>query len=370
MASFLSNLTYVVADATTTKAMGMAGDYINSVFAGRSGNDTLRFYYQYEAGGKIVNVLVKGAVYSAASYLSDVVVEQYKKLLKINDEKAWKERVSNSARLSIIKQHHADESEKYGRMRVNKSAAGAVGKIGNPNANTVLALDYMGNICTDALMLGIPVKPSITVKQTYINPTAEQTQFGMQMPSFQSDTLVWYDTVAIVNVSSDKNLILTRVQGRDYSRKELVSNGDIVFTVSGRICSNYPDVYPEEEVQKFKQIMKYKGVVEVNNQIFDQFDISKIVIRDFSLSSKEGEKSQQDYTFTAIGIQPEKERVVTEDTVTIINQEMVNASSGSDDGWGSILKDRIDGAKNMSVDIVSHGLALAVGVLDGKMSKL
>jgi len=362
MASFLSNLTYVVADSVSAQAMGMAVDYIEGRLANGGRDRPAKFYYQYEAGGKIVNVLVRGAVFSAASYLSNVAVEQYKNLLKLNKEKEWKERVSTLARNSLIKQHNANDSTKYGRVRVNKGSGKTLG-------NTVYALDYMGNICVDALMLSIPVRPSITINQNVINATSAQISTGIANQTFQSDMLVWYDTTAMVSVNSDKNLILTRVQGRDYSRKELVSNGDIEFTVTGKICSNMPDVYPEEEVQKFKQIVKYKGVVEVNNQIFDQFDISRIVIRNFNLTSDEGQKSQQNYTFTAVGIQPEKERVVTEDTVHIINQELAK-SLVQEDGWDSILKEKINGLKATSADLVSQGLALAVGVLDGKMSKL
>ena len=59
---------------------------------------------------------------------------------------------------------------------------------------------------------------------------------------------VFLDLGAIVQVQSSNNLVLTKVQGRDYSRKELISGGDINFTVTGKIVSNYPDVYPYAEV--------------------------------------------------------------------------------------------------------------------------
>lgn len=361
MASFLSNLTYVATDAVTAQAMGMAVDYIEGILGGGKGGK-LKFYWQYELGGSIVNVLTRGAVFSAASYLSDVVVDQYKKILKLDDEKVWNERVSSAARRKLIYEHRTKEENKYGRINVNKKSTQSI---------AIYALDHAGNMCVDAVMLAIPVSPNITVSQNVVNPYSgdSATKYVASKP-FQSDTLVWYDTTAMVSVNSDKNLILTQVQGRDYSRKELVSNGDFVFTVSGRICSELPDVYPEEEVQKFKQIMRYKGVVEVNNQIFDQFDIDRVVIQNFSIQSREGEKSQQEYTFTCVGLQPEKERVVTEDTVTIINQEIAGQTEVKEDGWSSMLKNKFDNLKRSSVDWASQGLGLAVGILDGKLSKL
>ena len=59
-------------------------------------------------------------------------------------------------------------------------------------------------------------------------------------------SIAFCDLGATVSSQSSNNLILTKVQGRDYSRKELVSGGDINFTVTGKIVSNYPDIYPYE----------------------------------------------------------------------------------------------------------------------------
>lgn len=118
---------------------------------------------------------------------------------------------------------------------------------------------YWGNVCYDALMLSIPVANKIKV--------------SVAEADFMSDHLVWYDTTALISLSSDKNLILTRVTCRDYSRKELVSNGDLNFSISGHITSGIPDIYPSAEVQKFRQVMQYKGIIEVNNEFLDQWGI-------------------------------------------------------------------------------------------------
>lgn len=378
MASILSNLTWTVTDAVTAQASGMIINTIESAFAGGK-KDHLRFYYQYEAGGSIINILAKSAFGAAASELSNVAIEQYKKFIGLQKKKQIVESASAKARSTIINAHHVNEQEKYGRIVVNKNKVAVSGARKNAvsvpasgdqlsinNNNAVLAYDIYGNICTDALMLAIPLKTPITVTQRVFNADSPMSG-GWTTMSFQSDTLVWYDTVALVSIDSSKNLILTRVQGRDYSRKELISNGDISFTVSGTICSNYPDVYPEEEVQKFIQVMQYKGVVEVNNQVLDQFGISKIVIKDFSLSPREGYKSTQQYSFSAVGIQPDKETMVKEDTITIINQAMVETEEEKSP-WSKMLEDKVDGLKRSSVDIASQGLALATGILDNAIS--
>lgn len=179
-----------------------------------------------------------------------------------------------------------------------------------------------------------------------------------------SDTLVWYDTTALITINSDKNLITTRVTGRDYSRKELVSNGDIKFSVSGQITSGRPDVYPSEEIKKFIKVMQYKGIVKINNQMLDQFGISHIVITDFSLTPREGYKAMQSYSFSAIGLQPEKELEIEQDTITIIPQTEM-ADTVDDNAWMSMLKNQLDGLKSMAGDLFSQGMGIASGMLDG-----
>ena len=62
-----------------------------------------------------------------------------------------------------------------------------------------------------------------------------------------------------VQVSSRNNILLTRVQGRDYTRKEYISGGDLEITINGKITSKYPDVYPEAEVSKFIQAGTIQG---------------------------------------------------------------------------------------------------------------
>jgi len=77
-----------------------------------------------------------------------------------------------------------------------------------------------------------------------------------------------------VQVSSKNNVVLTTVQGRDFTRKELVSGGDYEITINGKITSKYPDVYPEAEVSKFLKLMQYRGVLTCENTILRQFNIT------------------------------------------------------------------------------------------------
>ncbi|MCO7113858.1 DUF6046 domain-containing protein [Bacteroides uniformis] len=71
------------------------------------------------------------------------------------------------------------------------------------------------------------------------------------LPNSRYGLVTFVDLGPQVQVSSRNNILLTRVQGRDYTRKEYISGGDLEITINGKITSKYPDVYPEAEVSKF-----------------------------------------------------------------------------------------------------------------------
>ena len=149
---------------------------------------------------------------------------------------------------------------------------------------------------------------------------------------------VFLDLGAIVQAQSSNNLVLTKVQGRDYSRKELISGGDINFTVTGKIVSNYPDVYPYAEVSKFITLMQPKGVIQVFNLMFQQFNVTQILIKDFNMGQNEGFKNVQPYSFTCVAVEPDDAVNVVQDTINGTNLEI---SQMKKQGWAKVLLDKV-----------------------------
>lgn len=332
-----------VNEMSTLVAQGI--DYMqNKLGGGRGGH--VRFYYDYNGGGSILNVVARHIVGGVASQLKDEAVSQYKKL--IGGKKFDSAEYTDGAQITSAQlKKQEEEQKKYGSLY------------------GMHAIDEWGNECYDAVMLGIPVGDGYTQHSMSLgnknNLTVNKDNKSLHP--------VWYDTTALVTVSSDKDLILTRVTGRDYSRKELVSNGDMMFSVSGHITSGMPDIYPSNEVQKFRTMMEYKGILDVNNEIFDQWGVKKIVIRSFNLPPTEGNKSTQDYSFECVGIQPETDAVVKEDTITIIDKTIADETDkNGQTSWSDVLKDQLDTLKENSVELVEQGAALATGLLDELMT--
>lgn len=357
--SSLNNLAITATNSAMTSAMGAMFNTLQSKIANGGRDKNCKFYYNNGAGGSILQVAVKGAVGGVVSELKNEAVNAFNSLL---NGKRTKSTVGSAWVESELKKQE-EEAKQYGMMQVD--------------GGTIYALDDWGCKSPDALMLGIELDQSITVTQKFpVYQTrvvdAKKGIYKEQEPrttvnTVTTNTLVWFDTTALITINSDKNLIATRVQGRDYSRKELVSNGDIKFSVTGQITSGKPDIYPTEEIKKFIKVMQYKGIVKINNQVLDQFGISHIVITDFNISPRQGYKALQQYSFSAIGLQPEKEIEITEDTISIIPQKAVPTKEDDRSEWMKMLNNQLEGLKSMASDVFSQGLGLASGMLENSL---
>lgn len=353
----IGNLTVTAAGSAMSSVMGKLFDTLQSKIANNGRDTKCKFYYSGPGAGGLIRQVAANIVGGVVQDLKGELMNEFNSLLSGKKNKSidgvkWVQ--------SEVEQHDKEEA-KYGKL------------------DGILALDEWGDASLDAIMLSIDLEDAIT-------QTQDRVQYGSELvdakkgiykektpvrktTSVTHAKLVWYDTTALITVNSDKNLIVTRVQGRDYSRKELASNGDIKFSVSGHITSGKADVYPAEEIKKFIKVMTYKGIVKINNQILDQFNVSHIVITDFSITPREGYKSLQDYTFNAIGLQPAEEVKITEDTVSVIPQEEYKPIDANDSEWVAMLKNQLAGLTAMAGDLVSQGAALASGALDNAIRK-
>ena len=354
MSTNLNNLTITTTGSAMASTTGAIFNTLQSMIANGGRDSNCKFYYKDGAGGSLLQVAVKGVVRGAVSELKNEAVNAFNSLL---NRKRTKNNIGEEWVKSELEKQEI-EAKEYGKFLVKNT--GGIDQ-------AVYALDDWGNICPDALMLGVETDTTIRINQTLASPMSikkGQTGIAYNNNQVQTKTLVWYDTTAMITINSDKNLIVTRVTGRDYSRKELVSNGDIKFTVSGQITSGKPDIYPAEEMRKFYKIMQYKGIIKINNMVLDQLGITHIVIENFNVSPRQGYKALQQYTFSAIGLQPENEIEISEDTISIIPQKNISANEDDGSEWMNMLNNQLEGLKSMASDVFKQGMGLASGLLE------
>ena len=217
----------------------------------------------------------------------------------------------------VRKQQEANHSVLIKNQEIQMKQYGAIHPVGG---HAIVARDKYGDVVPEALILYYETDTEFTVE----NVEYRKNAFGGVTPVSHSDkikTMFHIDLSPKVSMSSTKNIVQTTVQGRDFSRKELVSGGDLKFTVNGTIVSDEEGVYPATAVKRWKQIMQYNGIINVNFFVLNELNIKQILITDYSLGDIT-HKNEQPYSFTCIAVEPDEDVVVTKDTIAKINEEI------------------------------------------------
>ena len=207
---------------------------------------------------------------------------------------------------NLITDKIADDENNYGSVKLDGIyRLNATGPLGEP-VKEAMILYYKGD-------------QEIEVVENYYS------ELGDVSNRRKTKYVTLVDLAPKISVGSKKNLVKTQVQGRDYTRKELVSGGDRTFSVSGKIVSNIIDKYPTNDVRKFINIMEYGGIVQVNNLIFGQFNVDRIIIEDYRLEQPEC-KNEQPYSFTCVAVEPDTDVMIKADTIDLINYHIESRS--------------------------------------------
>lgn len=277
-----------------------------------------------------LNLLMPKYRRSLEKKLRDVVLEQQK---------------NNQNFVQLIKDEQSSTNE-WGKVTTEQEG------------RTLQALDRYGTPVPEALIMYI----EDTETHTAISKTVDPVSGGTIETSMETKVIDHIDLSPQISVSSSKNIVMTQVQGRDYTRKELVSGGDISFSVTGSIVSHNEGEYPESAVKKFIQIMQYNGIVNVKSMLFDQFNVTRIVIKDFSLSNPEY-KNIQPYSFSCVAIEPDEDVKITQDTISVINRELQTSPMSKwykfilDSKWGDMVTSAVmNTASNMATQGAGRGL--------------
>lgn len=225
-----------------------------------------------------------------------------------------------------------------------------LGRIQDPDSQQyIYATDQYGTVIPEALILsyrgdeevempvfsGYPVDfTGNLIADVKENKAAKKTTDAEKAKKIKTKLVCHIDLAPEVSISSDKNIILTQVQGRDFSRKELVSGGDFNFSVHGIIQCDQPGVYPKAAVQRFVKVMQYGGIVDVHHFMFKYLGITRILIKDWSLDHPEF-KNIQPYSFSCVAVEPDEE-IQIQDTIVALDNKLAEAT---DDGkwWQKIL---------------------------------
>lgn len=96
----------------------------------------------------------------------------------------------------------------------------------------------------------------------------------------------------LFQVTRPKNIVRTRVQGRDGDVNEFISNADYNITINGVLVSEDQLVQPREALLTLKAIINFEGSLAVASDYLQALDIDTIVIDRADISQQAGYRNQ------------------------------------------------------------------------------
>ncbi len=112
---------------------------------------------------------------------------------------------------------------------------------------------------------------------------------------------------AVVSINRTKDIVVTKVQGRDSTVKEFISNGDYQISVTG-IIANRGVGYPKADVKEFAGYMSANKSLKITHEVLNMLGVHELVVTDYSLPATEYQNLQT-YSFSAISETPVELRI-------------------------------------------------------------
>jgi len=131
---------------------------------------------------------------------------------------------------------------------------------------------------------------------------------GSNKQSFEWKDFVIND--CLINVSQQKRLIVTDIQGKDNQVIEYIGMGNYQIQVTGRLTGSYK-VYPKDQTNILKNILSVSQPLAIGCWWLQNLGITDIIVTDYEFGQAEGEYSTQYFKFNAMSDVP-TETFITE----------------------------------------------------------
>lgn len=144
--------------------------------------------------------------------------------------------------------------------------------------------------------LGSPVYSNLQFLKT--SGTSLDNSLNVGAANGNSDIFLNVDTV-LITVSQSKNIVKTPIVGRNGTIKEYISDGDYLIDIRGMIVSQYPLVYPRDEVSLLIELLNLPKQIPVASDFLNIFEIGSIVVEFYSIGEKLGSRNEVPFEIQA-----------------------------------------------------------------------
>tara|TARA_R110002074_G_scaffold31540_2_gene88553 strand:- start:6817 stop:7464 length:648 start_codon:yes stop_codon:yes gene_type:complete len=153
--------------------------------------------------------------------------------------------------------------------------------------------------------LGTPVFAQLLfIPGKYKDVKGEEVVYGEIFKNDDNEENFVINTV-LIDVSQQKQIIKTNIQGVSGTVKEYISKGDYQVTIRGALVSESSVRYPEEEVTQLTEYLEAETSIGVASRFLDDiFNIQNIVVESFSFPQVEGTQNVQLFEVSAVSDDP------------------------------------------------------------------
>lgn len=145
---------------------------------------------------------------------------------------------------------------------------------------------YTGN------MSGMPVFDSITFK----NPAGNETQtFVEGQPNGLVNDSDLTLVTALISINKSKNIVVTKIQGRNGTVKEYVSDDDYQINIRGVIVGKYSNKRPIDEMKKLEDYCNFNREIDIVCNFLNDLNVQTVVIISHTKSQREGTRNVIDF---------------------------------------------------------------------------
>ncbi len=123
---------------------------------------------------------------------------------------------------------------------------------------------------------------------------------------------------ALIDVSLEKNIVRTQIQGRNGTVKEYISDGDYIISVKALLVSPNMSLSPESAMRKLINLFSVPDSLPIKSDFLQLFSIYRIVIEKPSFKQVQGFNNMIAVEFSAYS---------DENLASVVNKELLNTQN-------------------------------------------
>ena len=97
--------------------------------------------------------------------------------------------------------------------------------------------------------------------------------------------------IALLEITNDRNIVVTNVAGRNGSIKEYMSDGDYNFTIKGSLVSDLESAPPDDLLEGMQVITTCPETLTVESNVLEYFRIFQMVILKPTIKQRQGTRN-------------------------------------------------------------------------------